>query len=129
MGFLFCTFITMFFKSFLDYLKFEKKYAIPTQNAYIKDLQEFSDFLEDEFESPNTIQVDYNSIRSWIVHLSQSGLSNRSINRKIASLKAYYNFHLKVGTIEQSPLQKHRALKTEKETGNANEPVRNGKIA
>jgi integrase/recombinase XerC len=48
------------------------------------------------------------------VNLSEKGISNRSINRKISSLKTYYNFLQKVRVIEESPLKAHRSLKVEK---------------
>jgi integrase/recombinase XerC len=41
-------------------------------------------------------------------------LSNNSINRKIASLKAFYRFLLKTKQIDVSPLLKHKSLKTPK---------------
>jgi integrase/recombinase XerC len=41
-------------------------------------------------------------------------MSNVSVNRKIASLKAFYKFLLKIKQIEVSPLLKHKALKTPK---------------
>jgi len=53
-------------------------------------------------------------IRSWIVSLSQLGISNRSINRKIASLKAYFRFLQKTGNLDLNPLVKHKSLKTSK---------------
>jgi len=58
--------------------------------------------------------VNYNQIRSWIVSLSDDGISNASINRKISSLKSYYKFLLKTKQIDSSPLLKHKALKSPK---------------
>ena len=58
--------------------------------------------------------VNYSIIRSWIVSLVDEGISNRSINRKISSLKTYYKFLLKTSQIEINPLSKHKALKTAK---------------
>lgn len=53
-------------------------------------------------------------MRSWIVLLVGQGVSNRSINRKLSSLKSYYKFLLKIGDIQHNPLAKHKALKAEK---------------
>jgi integrase/recombinase XerC len=41
-------------------------------------------------------------------------ISNVSVNRKMASLKAYYKFLLKTKQIELNPMLKHKALKTPK---------------
>src|SRR5690606_11379142 len=53
-------------------------------------------------------------VRSWIVSLVDSGISNRTVNRKISSLKTYYKFLLKTSQIEINPLAKHKSLKTSK---------------
>ena len=66
----------------------------------------------------NIDQANYNQIRSWIVSLVDAHVSNVSVNRKMASLKAYYKFLLKTKQIEASPLLKHKALKTPKKTSN-----------
>jgi len=100
--------------SFISYLKHEKKYSSHTVKAYQNDLISFSRFCLENFEEDHIESVSYNYIRSWIVNLSEKGISNRSINRKISSLKTYYNFLQKVRVIEESPLKAHRSLKVEK---------------
>jgi len=104
----------MQFSAFLDYLQLEKKYSVHTITAYKADLSEFQNYIEDTFEQDVLLDINYSQIRSWIVELSESGISNRTINRKISSLKAYYRFLLKTEQLEFSPLIKHKALKTPK---------------
>lgn len=99
---------------FISYLSLEKKYSPHTVKAYENDISEFTAFCEEVYELDSIDDVDYNLIRSWIVSLVEQQLSNRSINRKIASLKAYYKFLLSVERIKVSPLAKHKALKTSK---------------
>ncbi|WP_298488953.1 tyrosine-type recombinase/integrase [uncultured Maribacter sp.] len=99
---------------FLDYLGLEKKYSIHTVLAYKKDIQEFMSFCEEEHSISDIVNIEYTIVRSWLVTLSENKISNRTINRKIASLKAYYKFLQKVGDIKISPLVKHRALKISK---------------
>jgi integrase/recombinase XerC len=53
----------------------------------------------------------YSHIRMWIVSLLESGCLNRTVNRKIASLKSYYKYLLVIGRIDVSPLLKHKSLK------------------
>ena len=100
------------YSQFYDYLQLEKNYSAHTVRAYKKDLESFSDFIFQEYEEEDISRVDYHEIRNWIVRLVDSGISNRSINRKISSLKAYYRFLLKTQQIKFSPLAKHKALKT-----------------
>ena len=104
----------MAIESFVSYLSLEKNYSSHTVRAYEKDLLEFKVFCSEEFKEDNLDAVSYTVIRSWIVSLVDSGLSNRSVNRKVASLKAYYKFLIRLGVLDVSPLAKHRALKTSK---------------
>lgn len=100
--------------AFRDYLQFEKKYSLHTVNAYLNDLAYFEAFNKNHFDQETIEQVNYSQIRSWIVSLVDDNMSNVSVNRKIASLKAFYKFLLKIKQIEVSPLLKHKALKTPK---------------
>jgi integrase/recombinase XerC len=101
-------------QSFRDYLELEKKYSPHTINAYLNDILVFETFNKTEFNQENIELVNYSQIRNWIVSLVDNNRSNVSVNRKIASLKAFYKFLLKTKQIEVSPLLKHKALKTPK---------------
>jgi site-specific recombinase XerD len=100
--------------SFQDYLLLEKMYSLHTVTAYLNDIGFFQSFLSSQYDDNNVINANYNQIRSWIVSLSDDGISNASINRKIASLKSFYKFLLKTKQIETSPLLKNKALKAPK---------------
>ena len=101
-------------QSFKDYLQLEKNYSPHTVNAYLNDIVFFQKFLQKEFEQDILQEVNYSQIRSWIVSLVDDGISNTSVNRKVASLKSFYKFLLKTKQIQVSPLLKHKALKTPK---------------
>jgi len=102
----------MEFSSFLDYLKFEKKYSQKTIIAYKNDLKSFQLFNHNKFEQKDIKQVNYSQIRTWVVKLVADKISNGTINRKISSLNSYYKFLLKTGDIKINPLNEHKALKT-----------------
>lgn len=104
----------MIIQKFIDYLKVEKGYSKHTLTAYASDLKSFEDFLLKQAYSNELMAVVYGQIRSWIVALMESGIENRSVNRKISSLKTFYNFLLKTGVVEKNPLDQHRSLKTPK---------------
>jgi integrase/recombinase XerC len=101
-------------KAFQEYLQLEKKYSLHTVTAYGNDLLFFQKFLKNNFDQELLENVNYSMIRTWIVSLVDAGISNSSVNRKIASLKAFYKFLLKTKQIESSPLLKHKSLKTPK---------------
>lgn len=101
-------------EAFRDYLELEKKYSPHTVNSYLSDIAFFEIFNMVNFEQENIDSVNYSQIRSWIVSLVDENISNVSVNRKMASLKAYYKFLLKIKQIDVSPMLKHKALKVPK---------------
>ena len=104
----------MLIEKFIEYLKIEKNYSVNTLSAYKKDLIEFQVFINENFDKCVIENVDYKIIRSWIVLLVNKNLSNRSINRKVSSLKSFYKFLVKTETINSSPLIAHSPLKQSK---------------
>lgn len=100
--------------SFLDYVSLEKKYSLHTSLAYKNDLISFRDFLITEYNQEELVAVNYGQIRNWIVSLVDSDISNRTINRKVSSLKSFYKFLQKSEQIKVNPLSKHKALKVAK---------------
>lgn len=101
-------------QAFQEYLQLEKNYSMHTVNAYVNDLLFFKEFLKTNFEQETLEDVNYSMIRSWIVFMVDNEISNSSVNRKIASLKSFYKFLLKIKQIQTSPLLKHKSLKTPK---------------
>ncbi|WP_103863735.1 tyrosine-type recombinase/integrase [Aquimarina sp. I32.4] len=104
----------MFISEFIEYLLLEKKYSIHTVTAYKADLLSFLSFYEKEYGVSDIAKATYVQIRPWIVDLVDKGVSNRTINRKVSSLKTYYKFLLKAEQVEKNPLAKHQALKVSK---------------
>ncbi|MCK0177975.1 tyrosine-type recombinase/integrase [Flavobacteriaceae bacterium S0862] len=104
----------MSLSSFNDYLLLEKKYSKHTVNAYTKDLKDFTKFNYETFNQENIDKANYSQIRSWIISLVDSGLENRTVNRKVSSLNSYYKFLIKTEVVKANPLSKHKALKVSK---------------
>ena len=104
----------MSFKPFTDYLLLEKNYSELTVKAYQNDLEDFSKFIKNEYETDTIDKINYSQIRLWIVILVGQGIVNRSINRKISALNTYYKFLLKIKKNTTNPLAKHKALRANK---------------
>jgi len=104
----------MLIEKFIDYLQIEKNYSSNTLSAYKKDLIEFKNFINENFDKYPIEHAEYKAIRLWIVELVNKNLSNRSINRKVSSLKSFYKFLVKTDTISSSPLLAHSPLKQSK---------------
>ena len=96
---------------YLEYINIEKRYSPNTIISYRKDLEDFAKFLLDTESIENLQKVDKKMVRNFINHLNNQKLSKRSINRKISTLKSFYNFLLRISEIKISPLQGISMLK------------------
>src|SRR5574343_356930 len=101
-------------QQFIEYLKYQKRYSKHTVVAYGTDLQAFTDFLQLQFEVEDVTLVRAAMVRSWLASLKESGIDSRSITRKISSLKSFYKYQLKQGTLDTSPLAAIQAPRVKK---------------
>jgi integrase/recombinase XerC len=89
---------------FIDYLKFEKRYSAHTILSYKDDLEAFAVFVRDEFGGLALKEISPAVVRSWLASLKDQGLSSRSINRKVSTLRSFYKYQLSNGGVELSPM-------------------------
>jgi integrase/recombinase XerC len=99
---------------FLDYLKFEKRFSRHTVTSYETDLVAFFDYLITQYGDTPVSQISHMYIRSWLAALKDGGLTAKSLNRKISTLRSFFKYQLKMGAIEQTPMTKIIAPKIEK---------------
>jgi len=100
--------------SFLDYLKFEKRFSPHTILAYQTDIAQFCAFLVSQYDGPAFNDVSASMVRTWMAECKEDQYSSRSINRKLSSLKSLYKFLLKRGAVTSSPLKLINAPKNAK---------------
>ncbi|WP_259016170.1 tyrosine-type recombinase/integrase [Emticicia fluvialis] len=99
---------------FLQYIQFEKRLSRHTLTAYENDMKQFSSYLLFQYELTEPEKADSQMIRSWIAGMAEERMDNRSINRKIATLRSFYDYLLRRKAINTDPMLKVRALKTDK---------------
>ena len=99
-------------EAFLKHLQFEKRVSLNTRKSYKNDLNQFFEFYKNYAKVDTLKEVDKRAIRSWVIELSLKDLSNRTINRKIASLKSFFKFLIKRKIININPTNNIHALKT-----------------
>mgnify|MGYP001220668565 CR=1 FL=1 len=92
----------MLLNEFLKYLKLEKRYSFHTVKAYQIDLTQFQNYLEETYESVLR-KANHPMVRSWLAQMLDYGISPRSVNRKITTLKSFYKFLLKEEEIKEDP--------------------------
>src|SRR5512141_2038035 len=77
----------------------EKNSSPHTIKAYATDLEQFSEFVGDIGWSG----IDHVTIRSFLSHLYDRGLSKTSVARALAALRSLYKWLAREGIVEQNP--------------------------
>ncbi|HPY42485.1 MAG TPA: site-specific integrase, partial [Thiolinea sp.] len=91
------------FERYQHYLQSEKRYSPLTLSAYQQDLGDFVKWLEQLKEAPAVTQAKAFHIRDWISALRRRGLEGRSLQRKLSSLRRFYQFLLREGLVNANP--------------------------
>jgi integrase/recombinase XerC len=95
-----------FKEQFLNYLRFERRYSSHTISSYTIDIDQFLEFCGNHRPGCDEKNADFRDIRSWIVHLMENGISARSVNRKVTTLKSYYKYLMREQVVKQNPMDK-----------------------
>jgi integrase/recombinase XerC len=90
--------------SFINYLKFEKRYSPHTVSSYANDLEQFFSYLTGQYQSPLLAEIVPVFVRSWLAELKNDKMTAKSINRKISTLKSFFKYHLRTGTVSATPM-------------------------
>jgi integrase/recombinase XerD len=99
--------------AFIDYLKNTKNKAENTLVAYRRDLQAFETFLQGRGEK-SLDQCKDSDAAAYILELNNESKSKATINRKISSLRAFYDFKIEEGVVDSNPFQKIKSAKNDK---------------
>ena len=99
---------------YLDYLRNIKRYSEFTVENYVRDLNSFKKYLDDDGEL-SYLNVDKYQIRDYIsLKMQNNSLKNRSLNRHLSSLRGFYSYLVDNKKIEANPFSVIRSLKVEK---------------
>jgi integrase/recombinase XerC len=77
---------------FISFIKSEKRLSQYTVTSYNSDLNQFFLFINNFDGISTEKEITFKIIRLWISSLVESGLSSRSVNRKISTIKSYFKF-------------------------------------
>ncbi|RKY36977.1 MAG: tyrosine recombinase XerC [Candidatus Omnitrophota bacterium] len=92
-----------YLNKFISYLKMERNYSHHTISNYLRDLQEFGDFLQKHCQNRDIKEIDYFTLRKFLGNLATRDLSRRTISRKISTLKSFFKFLYREGIIKSNP--------------------------
>jgi integrase/recombinase XerC len=100
--------------SFVGYIQNEKRYSAHTVNAYIRDINQFYDFLNNSFNNIDLLKVNFRHVRMWVVKLMDEKIEPRSVNRKLSSLNSFYKYLIREKLINFNPTDKVVSPKSKK---------------
>ncbi len=105
--------VDAYIEKFVEYLMKERKLTANSLNAYSSDLIEFSRFIKNK-EIESFLNVQNTEIISFLLHIKNQGKSGATANRKIASLRAFYNFMVHSGELTVNPTNNIKTPKIER---------------
>ena len=88
----------------MEHLQFQKRYSKHTLISYQTDLSAFTIFMQSEYPEMEINDIKTTYIRSWLASLKENGIESRSINRKISTLRSFYNYLLKNFIVKFNPV-------------------------
>src|SRR5438105_8296193 len=94
---------------FLEHLRYERNVSEHTLRNYASDLEQFHDYLapadpkSGKRNEPALAQIDHITIREWLATLHSANKSKRSVARKLAALRTFFQFLVRDGVVELNP--------------------------
>lgn len=98
---------------FLDWLQYERRYSLRTVSEYGDDLRAFAELLGGE-EKFDPARADTTDVKTWMVDMLDSGLSPRTVKRRLSALRSFYKYLLRQGLVKRDITQGVIAPKTDK---------------
>lgn len=103
----------MYIEQFIDYLKSEKKMAANSLDAYGRDIRDFEQFLS-ERGSAGLPGATRNDVTAFLNKLKADGRSPSTLNRKMASIRTFYNYLQDKQLIIENPARGVKTPRVEK---------------
>ena len=100
-----------YIEKFIRYLEIEKNYSPHTVLNYRLDLEDFKKFLG---EGINLEKIDYLLLRKYLALMKEKGLSSRSVNRRLSTLRSFFRFLTREGLLKTNPMLSLSSPKQEK---------------
>ncbi|MFW6148426.1 MAG: site-specific tyrosine recombinase/integron integrase [Atribacterota bacterium] len=92
-------------KYYEDFLKEKKNFSCNTISAYIKDLKGLTYFIKKYKNTFDFTKIDYQLLRKYVVYLMQEKYAERTIARKISSLRVFFKYLIQQGFIDKNPAE------------------------
>lgn len=92
-------------ENYESFLKEKRNFSSHTIQAYLKDLDSWIQYIEKDQQTGHSNEVDYHLLRKYVVFLKQDKYSERTIARKISSLRVFFKYLVHQGLIDKNPAE------------------------
>ncbi len=92
-------------KDFLYFEEFGNNKSPNTIKSMKKDLFQLAEYLNEIEKVDNCMAIDSVMIRGFIINLQENGITKRTINRKLSSLRSFFKYLVREKRINQSPVE------------------------
>jgi len=99
-------------QKFIIYLEIERNVSEHTIKAYSSDIKQFLEFLKSDGEELGN--TTHKTIRKFLAHLQNKTYSNKSIGRKLATIRSFFKFLVREGYQKTNPTLVISTPKTDK---------------
>ena len=94
---------------YINYVYIEKKLSDNTKEAYYKDLISFDIHVKKSIKN-----IKSSDIRSYINYLSDNHETDKTIARKLVSIRTFFNYMMREKVIDINPCEKIESPKIKK---------------
>ena len=101
---------SLLLEEYLDYLRDVRRYSQATLDGYRRDLQRFLEFLSAQ-QLDDCTQATIHHVRTHIGSRKRRGISGKSIQRSLSSVRGFYNYLIRQKKAVQNPAMDVRAPK------------------
>jgi len=102
-----------FVSDFIAYLSVERGLARNTLESYGRDLRQYQDYLKAQ-RTPQPEAVSRETIVNYLLHLQEEGKATATIARRLAALKAFYQYLVRERLLQDDPTRNLESPKLER---------------
>ena len=96
---------------YLEHLAHERRSPVRTRETYARCLDELHAFVVSRHLAADASRLSHTALRAFLAELSSRGNGNATVARKLATLRSFYRFLLRRGTVVASPVARLRSPK------------------
>lgn len=92
-------------RDFLYFAEFGDNKSPNTIKSMKKDLLQLAEYLKDIEKIEKSMEIDSVMLRGFIINLQENGITKRTVNRKLSSMRSFFKYLVREKRINQSPIE------------------------